>query len=125
MPSASQEPHAVPLKPSTATWFKALQFNAARKLLFSWIKPTVLGCDTLNLGISDDDSVCYVLPFRSLADLLVIDKACEDAGLPRPCAPLTQHVNDNQFPALEDHAFFFIGHPEGTFGRKVLRQRSD
>jgi glycerol-3-phosphate O-acyltransferase len=125
MPSASQEPHAVPLKPPTATWFKALQFNAARKLLFSWIKPTVLGCDTLNLGISDDDSVCYVLPFRSLADLLVIDKACEDAGLPRPCAPLTQHVNDNQFPALEDHAFFFIGHPEGTFGRKVLRQRSD
>jgi glycerol-3-phosphate O-acyltransferase len=107
------------------TRFRTLQFNAARKLLFSWIKPTVLGCDTQSLGISDDDSVCYVLPFRSLADLLVIDKTCEAAGLPSPCAPLAQHVGDDPLAPLENHAYFFLGHPEGRLGRKVLRQRSD
>lgn len=112
-------------KPSWAARFKELQFNTARKLLLSWIKPTVLGCDAENLGINADENVCYVLPFRSLADLLVIDKACEDAGLPRPCAPLTQHASDDTLEPLENHAFFFLGHPEGTFGRKVLRQRSD
>ncbi len=95
---------------------KAFQFNTSRRLLFSWIKPTILGCDRENLGLSDDDLVCYVLPFRSIADLQVLDKACELNGLPRPTDAIEQ--------LDEERAFFFLGHPEGTFGRKTLRQQS-
>jgi glycerol-3-phosphate O-acyltransferase len=32
---------------------------------------------------------------------------------------------EQQDKPLESRAFFFVGHPEGTFGRKILRQRSD
>lgn len=96
--------------------FKAWQFQFLRKILFTWIKPTILGCDATSLGIEAGDDVCYVLPYRSLADLLVIDKACEAANLPRPQKPLGE--------ALQTGAFFYIGQPEGRLGRKTQRQPS-
>ena len=93
---------------------KALQFRFSRTLLSSWIKPTILGVENLNLG--DDDAVCYVLPFRSTADLLVTDKCCENAGLPRPSQPIN-HLD-------EKRAVFFVGHPEGRLGRRTQRHQS-
>ena len=99
---------------SLTTRLKARQFHVLQKLLFSWIKPTILGCDETSLGINTLDDVCYVLPYRSIADLLVIDKACEAAGLPRPSDPLGQ--------AQQRGAFFFLGQPEGALGRKTQRQ---
>ena len=99
---------------SLMTRLKARQFHVLQKLLFSWIKPTILGCDETTLGINTLDDVCYVLPYRSIADLLVIDKACEAAGLPRPSDPLGQ--------AQQRGAFFFLGQPEGALGRKTQRQ---
>ena len=95
---------------------KARQFQLSRKILHSWIKPTVLGCNAEQLGLEANDEVCYALNFQSLADLLVIDQACEAAGLPKPSEPMV----DSQ----EKHAFFFLGRPEGAWGRKSRRQRS-
>ena len=106
-------------KTATVTIFariKAWQFQFLRKILFTWIKPTILGCDATSLGIEAGDDVCYVLPYRSLADLLVIDKACEAANLPRPLKPLGE--------ALQTGAFFYIGQPEGRLGRKTQRQQT-
>ncbi|MEX2489228.1 MAG: glycerol-3-phosphate 1-O-acyltransferase PlsB [Pseudomonadales bacterium] len=95
---------------------KSFQFHTARKLLFTWIRPTILDCNREALGLGTDDPVCFVLPSRSLADLLVVDKACEDSDLPRPY---------NGIPATrESRAFFFLGHPEGRLGRKTLRHQS-
>ncbi len=95
---------------------RRFQFHVSRRLLFSWIKPTILGCSTSELGLTTDDLICYVLPFRSIADMMVTDKACEDAGLPRPTEPI-ETLNERR-------AVFFLGHPEGRFGRKTLRQQS-
>lgn len=95
---------------------KSFQFQTSRRLLSAWINPTILGCDCEGLGLSPDDIVCYVLPFRSIADLLVTDKACDTASLPKPVDAIT---------ALgETRAIFFLGHPEGRLGRKTQRQQS-
>jgi glycerol-3-phosphate O-acyltransferase len=48
---------------------------------------------------------------------MVIDRACEDAGLPRPYLPI-EDTNERR-------SFFFLGRPEGTLGRKSLRQQSE
>ncbi len=96
---------------------KAFQFGLSRRVLHSWIRPTILGCNRENLGLTEDDIVCYVMPFRSTADLLVVDKACEAGDLPLPTAGI---------PELEeDRAFFFMGHAEGTLGRRSLRHQSE
>ena len=61
---------------------KTTQFELSRRVLFLWIKPIFLGGSHESLDLSDSDLICYVLPFRSIADLLVTDKACEASGLP-------------------------------------------
>ncbi len=63
---------------------RSFQYHATRRLLSTWIKPTILGCSLDELDLVSSDLVCYVLPFRSTVDLMVTDKACEQAGLPRP-----------------------------------------
>jgi glycerol-3-phosphate O-acyltransferase len=95
---------------------RSFQFRTTKKLLFSWIQPTVLGGDKEFLGLQPNDKVCYVMSFRSLADLMVVDQACVDNHLPRPVDPIQD--------SAESRAFFFLGHPDGTWGRKSQRQQS-
>ena len=99
----------------TSLAIKASTFSLSRSVLFSWIRPTILGNDADYLSLQPDDRVCYVMPFQSTTDLLVLEQACILAGLPKPTAALNDH---------ESRSFFFLGHPEGTFGRKTLRQQS-
>ena len=95
---------------------RSLQFHFTKKLLFSWIKPTILGCDKDFLNIQPNDRVCYVMPFRSIADLMVVDQACADHALPRPYDSIQ---ND-----IEARAFFFLGRPYGAWGRKSQQKQS-
>ncbi|MFT4797443.1 MAG: glycerol-3-phosphate O-acyltransferase [Sulfitobacter sp.] len=95
---------------------RALQFRLSRRALFSWIRPTVLGCDAEQLGIDADDLVCYIMPYQSTADLMVVDHATEAQQLPQPTDPMGD---------FEARSFFFLGHPEGLIGRKTLRGQSD
>jgi len=95
---------------------RSLQFHFTKKLLFSWIKPTILGCDKDFLNIQPNDRVCYVMPFRSIADLMVVDQACTDHGLPRPY----DSIQDD----IEARAFFFLGRPYGAWGRKSQQKQS-
>ena len=96
---------------------RSLQFHFTKKLLFSWIKPTILGCDKDFLNIQPNDRVCYVMPFRSIADLMVVDQACTDHGLPRPY----DSIQDD----IEARAFFFLGRPYGAWGRKSQQKQSN
>ncbi len=96
---------------------KNAQFSVSTRILFSWIRPTFLGGTCDDLGIEDNDLVCYVLPFRSTADLLVADMACEYGGLPQPVDAIDS--------IDEDRAVFFLGRPEGTLGRRSQRQQSE
>jgi len=95
---------------------KQLQFRLARKILFLWIKPTFINNSHESLLLDESDTVCYVLPFRSSTDLQVANEACRKASLPEPIEPIAEFE--------ESRAFFFLGHSEGTFGRKTLRQQS-
>ena len=88
---------------------KRFQFQLSSKLLFIWIRPTILGCNVRELDIEAGDIVFYVLPNRSIADLLVVNKACLRNGLPAAIAAS---------PALQEaRSFFFLGHP--VWGRKT------
>lgn len=96
---------------------KNAQFALSQRILFLWINPTFLGGTHESLDLEDSDLICYVLPFRSTADLLVTDMACEAGGLPSAVSVI---------PGIDERrAVFFLGHPEGTLGRKSLRQQSD
>jgi glycerol-3-phosphate O-acyltransferase len=95
---------------------KTTQFELSRRVLFLWIKPIFLGGSHESLDLADSDLICYVLPFRSIADLLVTDMACEASGLPSAVSIIPE-IN-------EGRAVFFLGRPEGTLGRKSLRQQS-
>lgn len=96
---------------------KNIQFALSRRILFLWIKPTFLGGNHESLDLDDSDLICYVLPFRSIADLLVTDMACEAGGLPSAVSIIPE-IN-------ESRAVFFLSRPEGTLGRKSLRRQSD
>ena len=115
MTSSTANAETPPAKTGLLAKLRAFQFNLSQRILFSWIRPTVLGCSAEQLGVSDDDLVCYVMAFQSTADLMVVDRATADAGLQRPTTPLGE---------LEARAFFFLGHPEGFAGRKTLRGQS-
>ena len=96
---------------------KNARFTLSRKILAGWIRPTFLDNTRRDLTINDADLVCYVLPFRSTADLLVADMACEFGGLPSPVDPVSE--------IDEGRAVFFLSRPEGTLGRKSQRRQSE
>lgn len=95
---------------------RTFQFNLSQRILHSWIRPTILGVDQLKSGLNPGDQVCYVMPYQSTADLLVVDQSATEHDLPRPVAALNDH---------EARAFFFLGHPEGLIGRKTQRGQSE
>ncbi|MFT7687009.1 MAG: glycerol-3-phosphate O-acyltransferase [Candidatus Azotimanducaceae bacterium] len=102
--------------PSLIDRLHSFQFKMTRRLLHAWIRPNVLGCSTDYLEIEADDLVCYVLHSRSIGDLLVLDHACEEGLLPRPIDSIAN---------IESRSFFFLGHSEGTLGRKTQREQSE
>ena len=99
---AGAEPKARVPKPEIFRRLNNFLFRLSRAWLNAWINPTVLNCDE-SLGIKHGDPVAYVLPHRSLADLLVVDHALREANLPAVVEPVAR-VN-------EDRSFFFLGHP--------------
>ena len=84
---------------------KTSQFELSRRVLFLWIKPIFLGGSHKSLGLSDSDLICYVLHFRSIADLLVTDKACETSGLPSAVSTIPE-INESRA------VFFWVGRKE-------------
>ncbi|MFN3237470.1 MAG: hypothetical protein ACE37D_10445, partial [Pseudomonadales bacterium] len=56
---------------------RSYQFNLSQKILHSWIRPTILGTEQLKAELTADDEICYVMPYQSTADLLVVDRATQ------------------------------------------------
>ena len=73
-----------------------------RRLLYLWVRPSVLPEKPAELGLDPARPVCYVLDERYLSNLLVLIAETRRAGLPRPRAPLA--------PGLlkAKRAFFFL-----------------
>ena len=94
-------------------------FNLLRRLMFFWVRTRVQNNTFDSLGLDADKPIIYVLQSRSLSDLLVLDRECQKAGLPRPYAPLTGES------ISEKHAYFFLARPEGLFLTRERMYHSD
>ncbi|WP_373185502.1 glycerol-3-phosphate 1-O-acyltransferase PlsB [Halopseudomonas sp.] len=72
-----------------SSFFGRLRFGLLRRLLYSWARSESIGNGAFNLHLDQNQPIIYVLPYRSLSDLMVLDRECVKAGLPRPVrAPL-------------------------------------
>ncbi|MGB1272075.1 MAG: 1-acyl-sn-glycerol-3-phosphate acyltransferase, partial [Endozoicomonas sp.] len=80
------------LKPITLNRYT---FHSLRKLLSTWVRTTVHNNSAEALNLQPDKPVCYVLNHRSLTDLMVLERECIKARLPRPYHPI-------EFPSLGD-----------------------
>ena len=99
---------------------KGLSFALVRRML-GWItRPTVLGVESM----PPHQRVIYVLPSRSLTDLVMLDIVTAANGLPHPRDALT----DQGIP--EQRRFFFLRRPTGgllrrnqmrTYSKRLMR----
>ena len=102
---------------SYASLFGRLRFGLARRLLYLWARSSRIGDSNEELAIDPQQPVIYVLPYRSLTDLIVADRECVKAGLPRPVrAPLP--------PLDERDAFIFLSRERSWVGRPDPRGQS-
>lgn len=90
-----------------------LRFRLARALISRIAQPR-LGKKPESTAIG---SAVYVLPQRSLSDLVVLDMVCEELGVPRPLAPIT--VTDQS----ERRRFGFLDRPPRPWRRHTEQRR--
>jgi glycerol-3-phosphate O-acyltransferase len=64
-------------------WFLFL-----RAILGLWVKARTLPQPFDDLQIDLDKPICYIIDSYALSSLLILDRACEDLGLPRPLWPM-------------------------------------
>ena len=62
---------------------KLAWFRFMRWVLHLWVKAKILPEPFDDLVIDRDKPICFVIDSYSLTTLLILDKACEDRGLPR------------------------------------------
>lgn len=76
------------------TRLKLAWFQLLRSILHLWVKANILPKPLTDLELDLDKPVCYIIDSYSLANLLILDKACEDSGLPRPLWPMHTEAGD-------------------------------
>ena len=59
-----------------------------RTVLHWWVRAKTLPSPFEDLDIVLDKPICYVIDSDALTSLLILDKSCEELGLPRPLWPL-------------------------------------
>ncbi len=90
----------------------ALQ-RVLRRLLMAWVR-IKLDPESPQPGICDEHRpVCYVLERNGLSNRLLLDAACEQAGLPAPMLPLQVGTLKRR------HAYLALNRRERWFGRRA------
>jgi glycerol-3-phosphate O-acyltransferase len=82
--------------------FSGWTATLARKLLYAWVRPTVLPNHMAELAIDTAKPVCYVVQDRRFSNILVLIEETRRAGLPPALAPLELGVVSAR------HSFFFL-----------------
>jgi glycerol-3-phosphate O-acyltransferase len=78
-------------------WLSNLFLLFARKLLYIFVRTTVLPEDLKALQLDPDKPVCYVMQTRFLSNLLVLETETRKAGLPRALRPMqSPHLRENR-----------------------------
>ena len=94
-----------------------MRFGLARRLLYLWAKSKSIGNPAGDLAVDPLKPVIYVLPYRSLSDLIVADRECVKAGLPRPVRPPRD-------PLAQEESYLFLSNERSWVGRPDLRRQS-
>ena len=71
--------------------FKRLRlawFQLIRNILHIWVRSTVLPSPFDDLEVDREKPICYVIDWYETTSLLILDKVCEEQGLPRPRWPM-------------------------------------
>ena len=89
-----------------SSFFGRLRFGSLRRLLYLWARSDSIGNGAFNLHLDQKQPIVYVLPYRSLADLIVLDRECVKAGLPRP-------VRAPHGELIERESYVFLGSVTG------------
>ena len=96
--------------------FNRLIYWLVRRILYIFVKTTVLPNDIKTLNIDPEKPILYALKNKSLSDMLVLDEECRALNLPRPTEGLI--VGDYQ----ERTASLFLAEPKSAFNRKPVIQ---
>jgi glycerol-3-phosphate O-acyltransferase len=70
------------------TRLKLLWFLLLRSILHLWVRARILPQPFEDLELDRDKPICYVIDSYALTTLLILDRSCEELGLPRPLWPL-------------------------------------
>ncbi len=102
------------------TRLKLLWFRLLRSILLLWVKARILPEPFTDLELDRDKPICYVIDSYELTTLLILDKACEEQGLPRPLWPL--HLQ----PADEPRSYLALRRKKGLIIRRTeVRSHSE
>ena len=85
-PKPPLEPFSADRRPSIRPVKRPLWAALMSKLADPWLVPSIEPEDPRQYV--DDRPVCYVLEDYGLSNALILDRACRDAGMPSPLAPL-------------------------------------
>ncbi len=96
---------------------------ALRGLLHIWVRNKVFPEPLANLGINPDQAVCYIMDTYALSSVLILDKACEQNGLPRPLYPITEgsHLGGRSWAALRRLKGLFVRRHTGRRSSQMIQ----
>ena len=102
---------------ANSSLFSRLRLGLMRRLLYLWARSESIGDPLAKVAPNSDQPILYVLPGRSLSDLLVLDRECTRLGLPRP-------ILEPGGTLEEDASFFYLTSELAWSGRPDPRKRS-
>ncbi len=112
--------------PATGFWgaIRLRWFLLWRGVLHWWVKSKVLPNPFDEITLDPDKPVCYALDSYALSSLLILDKACEQLGLPRPVAPVKvgDTVQARAYMALQRKKGLLIMRPSTRRHSAMLEQ---
>ena len=91
--------------------FGRLRFGLSRRILYLWSRSTSAGDMAFKEQLDPLLPIVYVLPYRSLSDLLVLDHECERAGLPRPVRSI-ETLDDEEAHVFLSHEHIWTARPD-------------
>ncbi len=96
-------------------WFLFL-----RSVLHLWVKANTLPQPFEDFELDRGKPICYVIDSYSLTSLLILDRSCEDKGLPRPLWPLQTQAG------LEPRSYLALRRKKGLIVRRTeVRRHSE
>ncbi len=102
---------------SRAPWW----FTLVGQLLEPWVRLRRDPAEPATL-LHEAAEICYVVERDGLSDLLILDRACREAGLPSPMQPLTGTRRRRSVFALERRGGWKLGRHQRQGPSEPLRQ---